>query len=169
MVACVNKLGVSVKAYPHMAYLAFANTRAITKKNKRTTFFNARQKQLRNKRLLKNYYIYCHKLTRQMKETFGEYIKRLRTENELTLTQLAAKLDLDSANLSKIENNKREFDEKRLKLLANVFNLDLANLRAEFFSDIIAKKIFDNNCDSETLILAEQKVEYLKSKNLTTI
>jgi transcriptional regulator with XRE-family HTH domain len=104
-----------------------------------------------------------------MKETFGEYIKRLRTENELTLTQLAAKLDLDSANLSKIENNKREFDEKRLGLLANVFNLDLAQLRTEFFSDIIAKKIYENNCDSETLILAEQKVEYLKSKNLTTI
>ena len=104
-----------------------------------------------------------------MKETFGEYIKRLRTENELTLTQLAAKLDLDSANLSKIENNKREFDEKRLELLANVFNLDLAQLRTEFFSDIIAKKIYENNCDSETLILAEQKVEYLKSKNLTAI
>lgn len=108
-------------------------------------------------------------MTSQMKEIFGEYIKRLRTENELTLTQLAAKLDLDSANLSKIENNKREFDEKRLELLANVFNLDLAHLRTEFFSDIIAKKIYENNCDSETLILAEQKVEYLKSKNLTTI
>lgn len=108
-------------------------------------------------------------MTSQMEETFGEYIKRLRTENELTLTQLAAKLDLDSANLSKIENNKREFDEKRLELLANVFSLDLAQLRTEFFSDIIAKKIYENNCDSETLILAEQKVEYLKSKNLTTI
>ncbi|MFN8281921.1 MAG: helix-turn-helix transcriptional regulator [Chitinophagales bacterium] len=104
-----------------------------------------------------------------MKETFGEYIKRLRTENELTLTQLAAKLDLDSANLSKIENNKREFDEKRLELLANVFSLELAQLRTEFFSDIIAKKIYENNCDSKTLILAEQKVEYLKSKNLATI
>jgi len=46
-----------------------------------------------------------------MKETFGEYIRKLRTENELTLTQLAAKLDLDSANLSKIENGKREFDD----------------------------------------------------------
>ena len=112
---------------------------------------------------------FCQNMTSQMKEIFGEYIKRLRTENELTLTQLAAKLDLDSANLSKIENNKREFDEKRLELLANVFNLDLAKLRTEFFSDIIAKKIYDNNCDSETLILAEQKVEYLKSKNLTTI
>ena len=99
-----------------------------------------------------------------MKETFGEYIKRLRTEKELTLTQLAARLDLDSANLSKIENNKREFDEKRLPLLAEVFNLDISTLRTEFFSDVIAKKIYENNCDSETLILAEQKVEYLKSK-----
>ena len=108
-------------------------------------------------------------MTSQMKATFGEYIKQLRTENELTLTQLAAKLDLDSANLSKIENNKREFDEKRLELLANVFYLDLAQLRTEFFSDIIAKKIYENNCDSEILILAEQKVKYLKSKNLTTI
>jgi transcriptional regulator with XRE-family HTH domain len=104
-----------------------------------------------------------------MKEIFGEYIKRLRTQNEMTLTQLAAKLDLDSANLSKIENNKREFDEKRLELLAKVFNLDLSKLRTEFFSDIIAKKIYSNNCDSETLILAEQKVEYLKTKNLTGI
>ncbi len=104
-----------------------------------------------------------------MKETFGEYIKRLRTSNELTLTQLAAKLELDSANLSKIENNKREFDEKRLELLAVVFCLDLAKLRTEFFSDIIAKKIYENNCDDDTLILAEQKVEYLKSKNHTTI
>ena len=42
-----------------------------------------------------------------MKESFGSFIKKLRVENNLTLTQLAAKLDLDSANLSKIENGKR--------------------------------------------------------------
>ena len=101
-----------------------------------------------------------------MRETFGEYIKRLRTENGFTLTQLAAKLDLDSANLSKIENNKREFDERRLTLLSKVFDLDIAKLRTEFFSDYIAKKIYENNCDEETLVLAEEKVAYLKSKNL---
>ena len=95
-----------------------------------------------------------------MKETFGEYIKRLRTENGFTLTQLAAKLDLDSANLSKIENNKREFDERRLTLLSKVFDLDIAKLRTEFFSDFIAKKIYENNCDEETLVLAEEKVVY---------
>ena len=101
-----------------------------------------------------------------MKETFGEYIKRLRTEKELTLTQLAARLDLDSANLSKIENNKREFDEKRLPLLSEVFNLDIATLRTEFFSDVIAKKIYENNCSIETLMVAEEKVNYLKSINV---
>jgi transcriptional regulator with XRE-family HTH domain len=104
-----------------------------------------------------------------MKETFGEYIKRMRTESGFTLTQLAAKLDLDSANLSKIENNKREFDEKRLNLLSKVFSLDIAKLRTEFFSDLIAKKIYENNCDVETLVLAEEKVAYLKSKKPITI
>jgi transcriptional regulator with XRE-family HTH domain len=104
-----------------------------------------------------------------MKETFGEYIKRLRTENGFTLTQLAAKLDLDSANLSKIENNKREFDERRLTFLSEVFNLSIDKLRTEYFSDLIAKKIYENNCDEETLILAEEKVAYLKSKKSLSI
>jgi len=67
-----------------------------------------------------------------MKATFGEYIKQLRTDNGLTLTQLAFQLDLDSANLSKIENGKREFDEKRLEKLANAFNLDLDQLKVEY-------------------------------------
>ncbi len=102
-----------------------------------------------------------------MKETFGEYIRKLRNENELTLTQLAAKLDLDSANLSKIENGKREFDEKRLEKLAMTFKLDLAILKAEFYSDFIAKKLYATNCNNEVFVLAEQKIEYLKQKNLT--
>ena len=38
-----------------------------------------------------------------MNATFGEYIRKLRTDNGLTLTELAALLKLDSANLSKID------------------------------------------------------------------
>lgn len=100
-----------------------------------------------------------------MKTTFGEYIRQLRTDNRMTLTQLAAQLELDSANLSKIENGKRDFDEKRLERLANVFQLKLEDLKIEFFSDLFAKKIFESNCSIETLIVAEEKVNYLKSKN----
>lgn len=101
-----------------------------------------------------------------MKATFGEYIKKLRTDNGLTLTQLAFQLDLDSANLSKIENGKREFDEKRLEKLANAFNLDLEKLKVEYFADQFAKKMYEYNCSPETLIVAEEKVNYLKNKNV---
>lgn len=101
-----------------------------------------------------------------MRTSFGEYIKKLRTENGMTLTQLAAQLELDSANLSKIENAKRDFDEKRLEKLATVFSIKLDDIKTEFFSDLFAKKIYENNCSIETLLVAEEKVQYLKSKNL---
>jgi transcriptional regulator with XRE-family HTH domain len=52
-----------------------------------------------------------------MKESFGSFIKKLRIENNLILTQLAAKLDLDSANFSKIETGKRGFDDKNSSIL----------------------------------------------------
>ncbi len=104
--------------------------------------------------------------TSQMKETFGEYIRLLRTENGMTLTQLAAQLGMDSANLSKIENNKREFDEKRLEKLALAFNLDTKELRDELFSEKFANKIYSNCCSEKALELAEQKVKYLKQSNV---
>lgn len=101
-----------------------------------------------------------------MEATFGEYIKKLRTENSLTLTQLAFQLDLDSANLSKIENGKREFNEKRLGKLAYAFDLDLEKLKVEYFSDQFAKKMYEYNCSIEALIIAKEKINYLKSKNI---
>lgn len=101
-----------------------------------------------------------------MKATFGEYIKQMRTDNGLTLTQLAFQLDLDSANLSKIENGKREFDEKRLDKLAQAFNLDIEKLKTEYFGEQFAKKMYQYNCSSETLIVAEEKVNYYKNINV---
>lgn len=101
-----------------------------------------------------------------MKATFGEYIRQLRTGKGLTLTQLAAQLGLDSANLSKIENNKREFDEKRLTSLAKAFDLNMDKLKVEYFGDLFAKKMYAYNCLPETLTVAEEKVNYLKNINV---
>jgi transcriptional regulator with XRE-family HTH domain len=101
-----------------------------------------------------------------MKTTFGEYIRKLRTDKGFTLTELAALLKLDSANLSKIENGKREFDEKRLDKLAIAFELDLNKLKTEYFSDQFAKKMYEFDCSPETLIVAEEKMNYLKIKNV---
>jgi transcriptional regulator with XRE-family HTH domain len=105
------------------------------------------------------------KYSSQMKQSFGEYIRHLRTKNELTLTQLGAKLDLDSANLSKIENGKRDFDEKRLTLLAQVFDLNLEELKTEFFSDLFAKKLYESSSSTDALFVAEKKVKYLRQIN----
>jgi transcriptional regulator with XRE-family HTH domain len=105
----------------------------------------------------------------RMKESFGSFIKKLRIESGLTLTQLAAKLDLDSANLSKIENDKREFDVKRLVLLSDTFNIHIDELKKEFFGDFIAKKIYNSNCSEEILLVAEEKVKYLQALNTKQI
>ena len=104
-----------------------------------------------------------------MKESFGSFIKKLRVENNLTLTQLAAKLDLDSANLSKIENGKRDFDEKRLVLLANTFNIEVDEVKKEYLGDFIAQKIYNTNYSEEILLVAEEKVKYLRSVNTKQI
>ena len=100
-----------------------------------------------------------------MKTTFGEYIRLLRTKNNLTLTQLAAKLNLDSANLSKIENGIRDFDEKRLPKLARIFGLNLKELREEYLTDQLGKKIYETNCSKELLKVAEEKAEYRRTQN----
>jgi DNA (cytosine-5)-methyltransferase 1 len=96
-----------------------------------------------------------------MQETFGQYIKDLRNQNGYTLTQLAAKLDIDSANLSKIENGKREFDEKRLPKLCKIFKLDKVQMTKELLSEKIAKSVYEKKMDSTILSLAEQKIKYM--------
>src|SRR5690554_7080135 len=104
-------------------------------------------------------------MTSLMKTTFGEYIRLLRNENELTLTQLAAKLNLDSANLSKIENGKRDFDEKRLPKLAEIFKLDLTELRNEYVTDQIGKQIYETNCTKQLLqVRSEEHTSELQSR-----
>lgn len=100
-----------------------------------------------------------------MKPKFGEFIRKLRVDNGLTLTQLAAKLDMDSANLSKIETGKRDFDEKRIPMLATVFDLDIGELKEELLSEKIAYKLYEFNCSEKVLYLAEEKVKYLRQEN----
>ncbi|RMG86522.1 MAG: XRE family transcriptional regulator [Bacteroidetes bacterium] len=100
-----------------------------------------------------------------MKPKFGEFIRKLRVEKGFTLTQLAAKLNMDSANLSKIETGKRDFDEKRIPKLAAIFDLDAGELRDELLSEKIANKLYEYNCPEKVLNLAEEKVRYLRQVN----
>lgn len=99
-------------------------------------------------------------------KTFGEFLREIRKSNELTLTQMAAKLEMDSANLSKVENGKRDFDERKLQLLAEIFSLDFNELKTDYYGEKFAKKMYEVDCSNDTLKVAEQKVKYLRQKNI---
>lgn len=100
-----------------------------------------------------------------METNFGEYIRKLRTQNGWTLTQLGAKLGIDSGALSKIETGKKEFNEELLKSLSDIFNLDYEMLKSELISEKIAKTIYQYQCGDNVLTLADQKVKYIRLKN----
>jgi HTH-type transcriptional regulator, competence development regulator len=99
-----------------------------------------------------------------MKETFGEYIHILRVENSLTLTKLAAALDIDQSTLSKIENQKKNVPEEILPKLAKVFKLNIKTLEREYYSEKIAEIIYKEPNSSELLKLAEEKAKYFRLK-----
>lgn len=57
-------------------------------------------------------------------ETFGEYLKHKREERQMSLRELARRLELSAPFLSDVENNRRApLTEERLATLADVLNL----------------------------------------------
>ena len=100
-----------------------------------------------------------------MKETLGEYIHRLRADSGLTLTKLAAALDIDQSTLSKIENGKRNVPVDVLPKLSKIFDLDLKQLEHEYFSEKIAEIIYPQEEPSQLLKAAEEKAKYMRIKN----
>ena len=97
-------------------------------------------------------------------ETFGEYIRQLRINAGLPIRKIAAQLDIDSSLLGRIERNERHANKEIIAEIAKIFNQDTEDLMQRFLSDQIAYKILDENVDIKVLKIAEQKIEYLKSK-----
>jgi transcriptional regulator with XRE-family HTH domain len=102
-----------------------------------------------------------------MRESFGQHIKKLRNEKTYTITQLAAKLGIDSSALSKIENDKKAFDESLITKLSEIFNLSENDLKDEYYSEIIAKTLVDKQCSEKVLNMAADKAKYLREKKIT--
>lgn len=104
-----------------------------------------------------------------MKETFGEFIRKNRNDRRLTQTQFAAQIGVDAAAVSKIENSKMILSEDKLPALAKLFEMDIKTLKEEYFSEKIAHVLYNNKCSENTLVLAEQKMQYIKNKKVKQI
>ena len=99
-------------------------------------------------------------------ETFGEYIRLLRTNAGLPIRKIAQQLDIDPTLLGRIEKDERPANKDVIAGIAKIFKQSEQDLFDRFLSDRIAYKIIDENADIRVLKVAEQKVEYLKSKKI---
>jgi transcriptional regulator with XRE-family HTH domain len=99
-------------------------------------------------------------------KSFGEHLRNLRETKSLTLKKVAEQIGIDTSLLAKIERNERYPTKQIIKQVAGFFKVDEKKLQNDFLSDVIAYKILDEEADLSILKVAEEKVNYLKSKNV---
>ena len=75
------------------------------------------------------------------KESFGEYIRRLREERNLPLRKVAAQLDIDTSTLSKVERGDRPMSLEYLKPLSEILLVELKEIQVHFITDTINKEL----------------------------
>lgn len=94
--------------------------------------------------------------------TFGEQLRMIREQANLSLREVASDIGIDTSLLGKIERNERQPTKDQIKLFAAFFKVDKNELVKEYLSDLFAYKILEEEVDLEILKIAEKKVEYLK-------
>ena len=88
----------------------------------------------------------------------GEHIRTLREANDILLRQLAAKLDIDQALLSKMERGERSFRREDIDTLAKIFKQTKKELITMWLADKILKTVGSEKFSKEALRLAIENV-----------
>lgn len=101
-----------------------------------------------------------------IKESFGEHIRKLREKKGLPLRKVAAELDIDPSTLSKIERGERSANKEMLSIFSDLFKVDEDELGLILMSDKVAYDLIKEENSKEILRVAEQKIEYLRTKQL---
>jgi transcriptional regulator with XRE-family HTH domain len=96
----------------------------------------------------------------------GEILRKKREEKGLLLRQVAAKLDIDTAILSKVERSERKASKEQIIKLAKILDLEEEDLLVQFLSEKILYEIKDEALGQIALKVAEQKMKYINKKNV---
>lgn len=97
-------------------------------------------------------------------QTTGELIRKLRKEKELPLRKIAALLDIDTSFFSKIERNERKATKEQIHKLEEIFEVEKDALMIPYLSEKIYYELSEEDCATEVLKVAEERVKYEKSK-----
>lgn len=74
-------------------------------------------------------------------ESFGAYIRHQRESKNLPLRKVAARLDIDTSTLSKVERGERPISIQYLRPLSQFLDIELKDIQVRYISDHITKNL----------------------------
>lgn len=89
----------------------------------------------------------------------GQKLRELREAKGLVQRQVAAKLDVDTAYVSKIESNEKPVSRQHLKKLSSLLGISEKDLVTFWLADKILNVIDNEPCKKRALNLALNLVE----------
>lgn len=95
---------------------------------------------------------------------FGERIKELREQNGLLQREVAAKLEIDTPMLSKIERGERSAKREQVVLLSKMYNVSEKELLSLWLGEKVYEIIKDEDVALSAMQVAEEQVNYSKNK-----
>ena len=95
-----------------------------------------------------------------MNSQFGNKIRILREEQKMLLLQLAPLLDMDTAQLSKIERGERNAKKETVLKLADILKVTPDDLVTLWLADQIFDVVKDETTALKAMMVAEESVKY---------
>jgi HTH-type transcriptional regulator, competence development regulator len=99
-----------------------------------------------------------------MQSQFGDKIRKLRAQQQLYLRQVASLLEMDTAQLSKIEKGMRQIKKEQIPILAELLKADKDELLILWLADQLYAVVKDEKFASEAMQAAEKKINLKKRK-----
>ncbi|CAN5439225.1 hypothetical protein BH09BAC3_BH09BAC3_36020 [soil metagenome] len=99
-----------------------------------------------------------------MQSQFGARIRILREKQNLYLRQVAPLLEMDTAQLSKIEKGLRQLKREQIPILSEILKADKDELLTMWLADQIYAVVKDEKLANEAMNMAEKKISLNKKK-----
>jgi len=99
-----------------------------------------------------------------MNSQFGERIRSLREKQNLYLRQVAPLLEMDTAQLSKIEKGVRLIKKEQIPILAEILKAQSDELMTLWLADQIYAVVKDEKLANEAMQVAEKQINLKKYK-----
>jgi len=93
-----------------------------------------------------------------MKSQFGERVRSLREKQNLYLRQVAPLLEMDTAQLSKIEKGLRQLKREHIPILANILKVESDELLTLWVADQIIDVTSGEDVALKAMQVAEKEI-----------